>query len=60
MEKRAEDGSTQRRGGNTWMIFLVLLVAVALILLILVIVIALQVLVAGLPPRYGAYRGLRP
>ncbi len=30
MEKRAEDGSTQRRGGNTWMIFLVLLVAVAL------------------------------
>jgi cell division protease FtsH len=30
MEKRAEDGSPQRRGGNTWMIFLVLLVAVAL------------------------------
>jgi len=30
MEKRAEDGSTQRRGGNTWMIFLVLLVAVGL------------------------------
>jgi cell division protease FtsH len=30
MEKRAEDGSPQRRGGNTWMIFLVLLIAVAL------------------------------
>ncbi len=30
MEKRTEDGSPQRRGGNTWMIFLVLLVAVGL------------------------------
>ncbi len=30
MEKRPEDSSTPRRGGNTWMIFLVLLIAVAL------------------------------
>jgi len=30
MEKRAEDGASQRRGGNTWMIFLVLLIAVGL------------------------------
>ncbi len=30
MEKRTEDGSPQRRTGNTWMIFLVLLIAVSL------------------------------
>jgi len=30
MEKRVEDVTPQRRGGNTWMIFLVLAVAVAL------------------------------
>lgn len=30
MEKRAEDGSPQRRSGNTWMIFLVLLIAIGL------------------------------
>jgi cell division protease FtsH len=30
MEKRAEEGSPQRRSGNTWMIFLVLFIAIAL------------------------------